>query len=528
MNILLLYPKFPPSNWSFEALLQLIGRKALMPPLGLITVAALLPQEWNFRLVDCNIDELESEDWEWADLVLLSGMIAQKQHLLELVREAKTRNRAVAVGGPYPTSVPNEALEAGADFLVLDEGEITIPLFVEALNKGDRSGIFRAGDEKADMSLSPIPRFDLLKLNDYSEMALQITRGCPFLCEFCDIIILWGRKPRSKSPRQVLAELKALYDLGWRRSVFFVDDNFIGNKRQAKMLLKAITEWQTEHQFPFTLNTEASVNLADDPELLELMTEANFRVIFVGIETPDVDSLKLTKKTQNTRKPLHEQIETLTKAGFRVIGGFIIGFDGEQPGADQRIIDFVQETGIPMVMVSMLQALPDTHLMNRLRKEGRVVEGNRLAGGLQSNLLNFIPTRPLQQIAEEQVNCNWQLYDAKNFFERSYKNCLMRGSGKRNQHRRQLQLRDLGELSAVFKIIWRNGFLRPTRGVFWGFLLRILQNNPAVLRKFLVNCAQYEHFFQYREHIRDEVHSQLAQLSEQELQQHVTLKKLEA
>ncbi len=521
MRILLLYPKFPPSYWSYEGLLKLIGRKTLLPPLSLITVAAILPQEWEFRLVDCNATDVTDGDWAWADLVLVSGMIVQKPNMLELIRQAKQHNKSVAVGGPYVTSVPQDAEAAGADFLVLDEGEITIPLFVEALQRGETSGTFRAEGEKADMTQSPIPRYDLLNFQDYSEMGLQFSRGCPFLCEFCDIIILYGRKPRTKTPKQVLAELQRIYDLGWRRSMFLVDDNFIGNKRAVKPLLRAMAQWQEEHGYPFSLTTEASVNLADDPELLDLMIKANFRVVFIGIETPDVDSLRLTKKTQNTRRPLAEQIHTITSAGLRVMGSFIIGFDDEKPGADQRIIDFVDEAGIPHVMVSMLQALPTTHLMDRLRQEGRLPQQDDHANLHQSCLTNFVPTRPLRQLAQEHINCNWQLYEPDRFLARTYQHCMTLGERPQHKKRRNIKIQELRELSVLFILLWRHGFQRRSRFQFWRYLGLIIRNKPSVLRTFIVCCAHFEHFHSYREHIRDDVETQLARLSPEELERFV-------
>ncbi len=518
MRVLLLYPKFPPSYWSYEGLLKLIGRKTLLPPLSLITVAAILPQDWEFRLADCNAQDMDEGDWAWADIVMLSGMIVQKFHMLELIREAKQRNKLVAVGGPYVTSVPEDAREAGADFLVLDEGEITIPLFVAALQRGETSGTFQANGKKADMSLSPIPRYDLLDFQDYSEMALQFSRGCPFLCEFCDIIILYGRKPRTKTPEQILAELQRIYDLGWRRSMFLVDDNFIGNKHKVKPLLRAMAVWQEQNDYPFSITTEASVNLADDPELLELMVKANFRVVFIGIETPDVDSLLLTRKNQNTRRPLAKQIQTITRAGLRVMGSFIIGFDGEQPGADQRIIDFVEEAAIPHVMVSMLQALPTTHLMHRLQQEGRLYQQSDHANLHQSCLTNFVPTRPLKQLAQEHINCNWQLYEPDRFLTRTYEHCMNLGRKPVQKKKRPLKIQEFREILALFVLLWRHGFKRHTRLKFWRYLWLIWQEKPSVLRTFLVCCAHFEHFHAYREHIRHDVENQLAQLTDEELE----------
>ncbi len=374
MRALLLYPLFPKSFWSVEKNLELMDLKALQPPLGLITVAAILPQTWEFRLIDRNVRNIAETDWQWADVVIISGMIVQQKDQVHLIREAKRRDKLVAVGGPYVTSVPQPAREAGADFLILDEGEITLPLFVEALERGETSGTFTANGEKPDITHTPIPRYDLLEMGAYLDMAVQFSRGCPFQCEFCDIITLYGRKPRTKTPTQLLAELETLYNLGWRRTVFLVDDNFIGNKRNVKLLLRELIPWMAARGYPFSLLTEASVDLAEDQELMDLMVAANFVSVFLGIETPDEESLKLTKKYQNTRKPLLEAVEAINRSGLRVMAGFILGFDGEKPGAAKNIVDFVEASSIAVAFFSMLQALPNTALWQRLEKEGRLID----------------------------------------------------------------------------------------------------------------------------------------------------------
>ncbi len=294
MHALLIYPKTPSSFWSSEGFLDFVGQKVMAPPLRLITIASILPQEWEFRLIDCNERDVTETDWDWGDIVLFSAMLVQKESLFELIKAAKQRNKTVVAGGPYATSLPEEVRTAGADFIVLDEGEITIPPLVTALERGETSGTFSALGKKPEMEKSPVPRFDLLNFDDYHLMSLQVSRGCPFQCEFCDIIELYGRRPRIKTPEQILAEFQALYDLGWRGPIFVVDDNFIGNKRYIKSILQEMAEWQKRNNFPFSLITEASVNLAHDKNLLQLMHDAGFYLVFVGIETPDFDSLILT------------------------------------------------------------------------------------------------------------------------------------------------------------------------------------------------------------------------------------------
>ncbi|WNZ24669.1 DUF4070 domain-containing protein [Leptolyngbya sp. NK1-12] len=514
MRVLLLYPLFPKTFWSFEKILELIDRKVLLPPLGLITAAAIFPAEWEYKLVDHNVREVTEAEWEWADLVVLSAMIVQKQDFLEQIQIAKRRGKRVAVGGPYPTSVPEDALAAGADYLILDEGEITIPLFVEAVQRGETQGVFRAPNgERPDVTTTPIPRYDLLELDAYDSMSVQFSRGCPFQCEFCDIIVLYGRKPRTKTPEQLLAELDFLYELGWRRAVFMVDDNFIGNKRNVKLLLKQLKGWMAEHQYPFAFNTEASVDLAQDPELIQLMVECNFNAVFLGIETPDADSLELTKKFQNTRSSLVEAVQTINRAGLRIMAGFIIGFDGEKKGAGDRIIEFVEQTAIPTAVFGLLQALPNTALWHRLEKEGRLY--NHKSDGNQFALMNFVPTRPVEEIAREYVHAFCTLYEPSKFLDRVYRHFLHM---KPSPCKAPFRMPSLVEVRALLTIIWRQGIKRNTRWQFWWQLFSILRQNPGIADHYLIVCAHAEHFIEYRQIVRDQIEAQLAEYQAEQAQ----------
>ncbi|MEW6492275.1 MAG: B12-binding domain-containing radical SAM protein [Cyanobacteriota bacterium] len=510
MRVLLIYPLFPKSFWSFEKTLALLGRKAMIPPLGLITVAAILPQEWEFKLVDRNIGQITEEEWAWADLVILSAMIVQKEDFLNQIREAKRRGKAVAVGGPYATALPDEAKSSGADYLILDEGEVTLPLFVEAIQRGETSGIFRSGGEKPDVTQTPIPRFDLLEFDAYSEMSVQFSRGCPFQCEFCDIIVLYGRKPRTKTPAQLLAELDRLYELGWRRSIFMVDDNFIGNKRNVKLFLKDLKPWMVEHGYPFSFATEASVDLAKDQELMDLMVQCNFGAVFLGIETPDEESLALTQKYQNTRDSLSEAVHAITKSGLRVMAGFIIGFDGEKSGAGDRIVKFVEKTAIPTALFSMLQALPDTALWHRLKKEERL--RSESADIHQTTLMNFVPTRPLEEIAREFIDAFWTLYDPERFLDRTYRHYRILGEatypkkGKRAKKKLNWVV-----IRALLIVCWRQGVLRKTRWQFWRNLYNMYRYNPGGVSSYLSTCAQIEHFLDYRQIVKDQIEGHLAE-----------------
>ncbi|MFM6243455.1 MAG: B12-binding domain-containing radical SAM protein [Dolichospermum sp.] len=517
MNVLLIYPLFPKSFWSFEKTLALLDRKAMLPPLGLVTVAAILPQEWNFKLVDRNIRQITAAEWAWADLVILSAMIVQKEDLLAQIQEAKRRGKRVAVGGPYPTALPQEVTDVGADYLILDEGEITLPLFIDAISRGESSGIFRSGGEKPDVTNTPIPRFDLLEFDAYAEMSVQFSRGCPFQCEFCDIIVLYGRKPRTKSPAQLLAELDYLYELGWRRSIFMVDDNFIGNKRNVKLFLKELQPWMVAHEYPFSFATEASVDLAQDQELMDAMVKCNFGSVFLGIETPDEESLAFTQKFQNTRDSLSEAVYKITRSGLRVMAGFIIGFDGEKSGAGARIVKFVEQTSIPTALFSMLQALPDTALWHRLAKENRL--RSKSANINQTTLMNFVPTRPLAEIASEYVEAFWELYEPSRFLDRAYRHYRILGEAtypkKGKGAKKPLNWK---VLRALLTICWRQGVLRNTRWQFWRNLWSMYKHNPGGISSYLSVCAQIEHFLEYRQIVRDEIEAQVAEFLKAEAQ----------
>ncbi|MEB3163460.1 MAG: B12-binding domain-containing radical SAM protein [Prochlorothrix sp.] len=513
MKVLLIYPLFPKTFWSYERILELINRKALLPPLGLITVAAILPQEWEFKLVDRNVRSVTEAEWDWADLVICSAMIVQKPDLIAQIKEAKKRGKSVAVGGPYPTSLPEEMREVGVDYLILDEGEITLPLFVEALQRGETQGEFTANGEKPSVTETPIPRYDLLEQEAYDSMSVQFSRGCPFQCEFCDIIVLYGRKPRTKTPQQLLGELQALYDLGWRGGVFMVDDNFIGNKRNVKLLLQDLKTWQEERNYPFRFDTEASLDLAQDDELIQLMLECNFAAVFMGIETPDIESLRFTKKLQNTRSSLLDSIDKVTRSGLRVIAGFIIGFDGEKPGAGQRIVEFAEITGIPTTTFAMLQALPHTALWHRLEKEGRLIQGS---GNInQTTLMNFVPTRPVEEIAQEYVEAFSALYEPQQYLDRVYRYFLKLGAPKVQT---PFQWPQWVVVRALAIVIWRQGVVRATRWQFWHHLLHMLWQNPAVVEQYITVCAHNEHFLEYRDIVRQQIASQLAEYQRQQPQ----------
>jgi radical SAM superfamily enzyme YgiQ (UPF0313 family) len=509
MKALLLYPQFPQSFWSYDRAMAMAGLKAVIPPLGIITVAALLPPDWEIRFFDRNVSQETEADWEWCDLVILSAMLVQKPDFHALIQTALRLGKKVAVGGPYPTSVPQDALAAGVHYLILDEGEMTVPMFVDAIAQGQTAGIFRSIENKPDVTTSPMPRFDLLQMDAYFMMAIQFSRGCPFNCEFCDIISLYGRKPRTKAPQQALAELQTLYDLGWRGSLFIVDDNFIGNQRNVKNFLRELIPWMEQHDYPFTFMTEASVNLAEDDELLQLMSAARFYAVFLGIETPDQDSLHVTQKIQNTRQPLVTACEKINQAGILIYAGFILGFDGERTGAGERIQAFVAQTSIPQPMLGILQALPNTALWNRLEREQRLIEGIGITEtGDQNTLMNFIPTRPIADIAQEYVDGFWTLYEPANYLHRCFEQCLRIVVKTGSQQTMKLPLSR--RLRVLAQLIWHQGLRRPAlRGQFWRQLWTILRTKPQVLNMYLGLCLTGEHFWEYRILARERIAQQL-------------------
>ncbi|MBL6742372.1 MAG: B12-binding domain-containing radical SAM protein [Synechococcus sp. BS301-5m-G53] len=514
MRALFVYPEFPKTFWSYEKILELVNRKVLLPPLGMVTVAALLPQDWEMKLVDRNVREVTEEEWNWAELVIISGMIVQKDDMAVQIGQAKQRGLPVAIGGPFASSTPDAPELDLADFKILDEGEITLPMFLEALERGETSGRFTSEGEKPDVTATPIPRFDLLQLDAYDSMSVQFSRGCPFNCEFCDIIVLYGRKPRTKTPEQLVAELQYLYDLGWRRSIFLVDDNFIGNKRNAKLLLPQIRAWQEERQYPFSFATEASVDLADDEEMMQMMHDARFESVFLGIETPDEASLETARKVQNTRNPLDAAVDRITANGIRVMAGFIIGFDGEKDGAGGRIVDFVTRTGIPAAMMGMLQALPKTALWARLEREGRLIQGEDAAKGVnQTNLLNFEPTRPIRDIANEYVEAFCALYEPNAYMDRVYSYYLKMGAPR---WKTAAKLPTWIDIKALSTVVWRQGIKRDTRSRFWKYMFGMARHNPALLEQFLVVLAHNEHFLEYRSIVQQEIREQLESLPPEE------------
>ncbi len=514
-NVLIIHPRFTPhSFWNYQATCEVAGARYSAAPLGLITVAALLPREWNIRLIDRNIEDFCSADIEWADMVMTGGMLPQQPDMMHLIETAHAHNKPIVVGGPAVTSSPQ--VYDHADFKVIGEAEEIMDDFVAAWRSGTTSGEF-AAKEFPDMTLSPVPRFDLLKFKHYMHVGMQLSRGCPFTCEFCDIIELYGRKPRFKSSEQMLGELEALRDLGYRGHVDFVDDNLIGNKRILKPLLADLAGWNEKNNYPFEFSTEASINLAEDDELLDLMKRANFFAIFVGIESPDTDTLISTKKLQNTRSNIAESIQKIYRAGIFVNGGFIIGFDAEKSGVADGMVNCIEDTAIPVCMVGLLYALPNTALSRRLRTEGRLHADSDRPDGVKdadqcTSGLNFTTLRPRHEILEDYRRVLQEIYEPRAFFARVGRMAQQLDVA---EHRLTRPFRNtLRDLRAARRIAWRIGVLSPTaRGPFWQALGHCLEHNPRAARVVFSQAALYLHYGPYSRFMVDKLGEQIDTLA---------------
>jgi len=467
MNALLIYPEFPDTYWSFKHALKFLGKKAAQPPLGLMTIAALLPCTWKKRLIDTNVERLHDRDLLWADVVMLSGMHIQQATLVAIIERCRALGRRTVVGGPIASSLPAEELKA--DHIVIGEAESLIADLARDLEQGTAKPLYQA-DEKPEMDLSPLPDLSLIKMNRYSTMTVQYSRGCPFNCEFCDIIEIYGRRPRTKAIAQVLAELDQLYAAGWREAVFIVDDNFIGNKKRAKELCAALAEWRGQHKKSFDFLTEASLNLADDAELMQLMKDAGFVSVFLGIETPDESGLISANKLQNTRRSLLDSVELIQSYGMQVMGGFILGFDTDKDDIFDRMVEFIQKSGIPIAMVGLLQAMPGTQLFRRLWREGRILDMD--AGNNTGDHLNFLPHMDAAKLVEGYRSVLDRIYGCEAYYDR-VKLYLNRTHPKNGPQKSQQQWFTRSNARAFVTSIVRQGVFSRQRWSYWKFLLAV-------------------------------------------------------
>jgi radical SAM superfamily enzyme YgiQ (UPF0313 family) len=486
MKALLVYPEFPETYWSFKHALSFEGKRSAFPPLGLLTISAMLPDSWERRLVDMNVRPLKQKDIDWADVVLASAMIVQQDSLKEVIKLCNAKGKKIIVGGPFVTT----AIEAlsGIDHIVMGEAEEIIPDLVRDLERGEAKPVYNA-PERPSMLLTPVPDFKLADMKRYSAMSVQYSRGCPFNCEFCDIIEIYGRVPRTKSDTQMLLELDALRDTGWRGTVFIVDDNFIGNKKNVKKFLPHLAEWQERNERPFTFITEASVNLAEDAQLLEGMRQSGFNRAFLGIETPVEASLKEAQKGQNTRHDLLDSVKTIQSYGIEVMAGFIVGFDNDPDDIFDRMTNFIKESAIPLAMVGLLTALPNTQLWRRLSGEGRLLGESK--GSNTHSDLNFVTRMDSTRLVEGYKSILKSIYDTREYYDRALE-CMRRVSqhGPKSQ-RGNTFLRDL---SALTRITLRLGIRDSDRWEFWRYFTQTLAHHRGAFADSMRLAAMGYHF----------------------------------
>ena len=485
MKILLVYPKHPDTFWSFKHALKFISKRASFPPLGLLTVAAMLPKEWRLKLVDMNVERLRDKDLKWADFVFISAISIQKASAKEIINRCKKLGVKIVAGGPLFTTGREEFKDI--DYFVLNEAEVTLPYFLEDLKNNCLKRIYTSS-ELPNIEKTPIPLFELVNMKKYASMNIQYSRGCPFNCEFCNIPVLYGHKVRTKNKGQILSELESLYSQGWRNEVFFVDDNFIGNKeRLKKEILPSLIKWLKEKKYPFSFNTEASINLSDDEELMRLMVEAGFKAVFVGIETPNEKSLAECSKLQNKNRDLIACVKKIQKFGLEVQGGFIIGFDNDPPSIFERIIAFIQESRIGTAMVGLLNAPRGTRLYQRLVKENRLLKD--ISGDNTDFSINFIPKMNYKTLIKGYTIIVNKIYSPKYYYQRvksflkEYKPLQKRTFNFRFSH-----------LKALFKSMLFLGIKEEGRSYYWKLFFWSLFRRPRLFPMAITSAIYGFHF----------------------------------
>jgi len=512
IKVLMIWPRFPPSFWSFQGVMELIPEETDQPPLGLLTVAALCPKNWQLRLVDRSFADLLDSDILWADLVMVSGMRVQKDDIREVLRRSRALGRRTMIGGPYASSEP-ESLLPLADHVVVGEPDEIFDRIATDLERGSARRLYMT-NEKPDISRTPVPRFDLLKIEKYVSMAVQFSRGCPFQCEFCDIITIYGRKPRTKSPDQLLAELNALYELGWRGAVFIVDDNFIGNHKRALELAQSLEPWQKSHGHPFLFYTEASIDLAQRPKLIEAMVRANFFYVFIGIESPSKESLTEAKKFQNLRCDPLESVRFIQKKGLWITAGFIVGFDSDTGEIFEQQRDFIEHAAIPWAMAGFLQAPPTTPLYDRMLKEGRLLMESTATSNFDPP--NFRTLLPLPVLLRGLRDALISLYSPSAFYDRAYRSLVW-------WETQEQQKVTPCPLSVTLGILGRSmlsqGVLSSYRKAYWRFMLQILarwSRNPPKLSMGITLLLSGHHFISYANSVVAQLESELRRLAADE------------
>lgn len=487
MKILLVYPRYPDTFWSFRHALKFISKQASFPPLGLLTVASMLPGEWGKRLIDMNVRPLKDEALQWADYVFISAMTVQKQSAQEVIDRCKRMGVKTVAGGPLFTA-EHDAFD-DVDHLILNEAEVTFPQFLADLQKGPARHIYTSR-EWPDLQETPLPLWEIIDMKDYASMNIQYSRGCPFNCEFCDIIVLNGRVPRTKVKEQVLAELTSLYDHGWRDSVFFVDDNFIGHRKKLKAeILPAIIDWMKERNYPFSLVTEASIDLSDDEELMRLMMEAGFDMVFVGIETPHEESLVECSKLQNRNRDMVASVKKIQQYGLQVMGGFIVGFDQDPPSIFERQINFIQKSGIVTAMVGLLNAPRGTRLYQRLSRENRLLSD--ISGDNTDCSINFVPKMGYETLIDGYRKIMKTIYSPKHYYER-----IRTFFGEYRPLKRPPSPFRLSYLKAFVRAAWRLGIQGRERFQYWRLVISTLLKRPRSISLAITLAIYGFHFRQ--------------------------------
>jgi radical SAM superfamily enzyme YgiQ (UPF0313 family) len=506
IKVLMVWPNFPPSFWSFAGMIELLDEKVLMPPLGLITVAALCPKEWTIRLIDQQVEEVSDEDILWADLVMTSGMKVQRKGLREILSRARRLGRRTVVGGPYASGEPEALLEL-ADHVVAGEPDEVFDAIARDFENGTAKRFYQV-EEKPDLTKTPVARFDLLKTQYYCSMPIQFSRGCPFQCEFCDIIILYGRKPRAKRPEQICAELDTLLSLGWKKQVFIVDDNFIGNHKLALELSIELEKWQKARGFPLAFYTEASMDLAQRPALMEAMVKANFFYVFVGIESPSKESLTETKKYQNLRLDPIESIRILHQNGLWVTGGFILGFDSDPDDIFEQQIRFIESAAIPWAMLNFLHAIPLTPLHARMKNQGRLLEHSvNSSDSTVSNFRTSIPTDVLVRGFQKTLS---SIYLAENFLDRAWRS--LESWQSRDCQRPAQQPSFASMVRIVLRSFWIQGLKAPYRRAYWKYFFKLISRystNRAKLWLGFTILISGHHFIPYSKEVVQKVEGEI-------------------
>lgn len=473
-NILMIYPKYSRTFWSFDNILGILGKKASFPPLGLLTISSMLPENWNKKLIDTNVDNLTDSDINWADFVFISAMIVQKDSTIQIIERVKKAGKPVAGGGPLFTTGWEDLPEI--EHLFLGEVEDTINDFIADVNSNSPKKIYTCSSFP-DISRTPVPDWSLVNIYRYHSMCIQYSRGCPFDCEFCDVVVLNGRTPRTKTKEQVISELDKLYNAGWRGGLFFVDDNLIGNKNKLKNeILPAVIQWQQKRRYPFTFNTQVSINLSDDDKLIQLMVDAGFTTVFIGIETPDEACLEECKKFHNKNRDLVSAVKKLQNCGLEIQGGFIVGFDSDTPTIFQRQIDFIQKSGIVTAMVGLLSALPKTKLYKRLFDSKRIVQESSANNTVISSL-NFIPKMDPRLLFNGYKKILDTIYNPKEYYER-IKIFLSEFRPPKNRLKR-IRIKKF-HFRALFSSIWLLGIKGKGRKYFWKLILWVTIKYPGL------------------------------------------------